>query len=212
MTTLKQDLLKAVILGLFVGLVLLIALYNFIANFVVKQEIKKARLEADTIIYYRHYLSSIASKIEVIDNSLHPFATTPAYVTNQVAKVLRETKNIYIKQVSDNPRNIEDKADEFELKAIEFFKTNKNKKEFFEIHSPDKVLDKKHIFYARALKVEKSCLKCHGNPKTDVPPYLYKKIYALYGDRAFNYKLGDIRGILAIAFPYEEVIEEHRKI
>ncbi len=77
----------------------------------------------------------------------------PAYVTNQVSKQLNSEKKFYIKQVSDNPRNIEDKADNVELKAINFFKQNRSAKEFFEIHKPDQFLKEKHIWQMKELNV-----------------------------------------------------------
>ena len=212
MSSLKRDLFKAIVLGIIVGIISLIVLYNFVTNFVIKQEIKKARLEADTIIYYRHYLASVAPKVKVVDSSLNPFILTPAYATNQVTKFMREQKGIYVRQVSDRPRNIKDKADSYEMKAIEYFKTHPNAKEFYEIHSSDPFLNKKHIFYTKPLIVEKSCLKCHGVPNRDVPPKLYKELVSIYGDRAFNYKVGEIRGVLAIVFPYQQVITQVNQV
>ena len=210
--SIKKDLLKAVLLGIVIAILGLVVLYNFVTNFVIKQELKKAKLEADTIIYYRHYLAKLAPKVQIKDSSLNPFAMTPAYATNQVIKNLRDKKKFYVKQVSDRPRNINDQADNIELKAINFFKTHKDAKEFFQIHEADEFLPQRHIFYARPLIVETSCLKCHGKPFKDVPPKLYKKLVSIYGNRAFNYKIGDIRGILAVVFPYQQVIEEVNRV
>ncbi|MEM4407092.1 MAG: methyl-accepting chemotaxis protein, partial [Candidatus Methanomethylicaceae archaeon] len=50
--------------------------------------------------------------------------------------------------------------------------------------------------YAKPLFVEKGCLKCHGNPE-DAP----KEVIEKYGNSAFGYKEGDVRGIITIKIP-----------
>ncbi|MER2602069.1 MAG: DUF3365 domain-containing protein, partial [Candidatus Competibacter phosphatis] len=51
--------------------------------------------------------------------------------------------------------------------------------------------------YSQPIFVQKSCLKCHGDPK-DAPA----DVIAKYGDkRAFGYKVGDVRGIISVKLP-----------
>ncbi|HIQ50770.1 MAG TPA: EAL domain-containing protein [Nautiliaceae bacterium] len=199
------------IIGLLLGIAILFLLYKVISRSIVEQEIQKARLVADTIVYYRQYLSVVAPKVKILDKNLSPFAVTPAYTTNQVAKMLRENGE-YVRQVSDQYRNPLDKPTQKELEAINFFKKHKNIDELWEVHLGDEMFNKKHIFYARKLIIEKSCLKCHGVPLKDVPEDLYKKIVEIYGDKAFNYKEGEVRGIVSIVFPYEKIIYNINKI
>ena len=199
-----------------VGLVFVFTLlYISINNFEVKQEVSKARLLTDTVIDFRNYIASVASKISVLDENISPFACTPAYVVNQVAKKLKRQKNFLLRQVSDEYRNIYDRPTAAEMKAIDFFKTHKNAKEYWQIHDPHNgggVYEQKHIFYAKPLFITKSCLKCHGDPKKDVPPRLYKLLVKEYGNRAFYYKIGDLRGIISVIIPYNNVIETLNKI
>ena len=211
MSSLKKEFIKTSLFGFLIALVVIGVLYYLITKIVVESTIHKARLEADTIIYYRHYLSLISPKVKVLDKNLSPFAVTPAYATNEVAKMLRE-KGIYVKQASDEYRNPLDKPNEVELEAINFFRKNPNKEEFYEIHDADKYFKEKHIFYARKLVVEKSCLKCHGVPGKDVPLNLYKELVKIYGNKAFNYKEGEVRGIISIVFPYQKILENIKKI
>ena len=211
MTNLKKEFFKTTLIGLIIAVFVTGVLYYLITKIVIEEKIQQARLEAQTLIYYRHYLSLIAPKVKVIDSNLSPFAVTPAYATNQVAKLLREN-GYYVKQTSDKYRNVLDKPNDTELKAIEYFKRHKDKNEYFLVHSADKYFNQRHVFYARKLIIEKSCLKCHGKPYKDVPAEIYKKIVKVYGNKAFNYHLGEVRGIISVVFPYQNVIDNVNKI
>ena len=211
LTNLKKEFLKTTLIGFILAVFVLGFLYFFITKIVIREKIQQARLEAQTLIYYRHYLSLIAPKVQIKDKNLSPFAITPAYVTNQVAKLLREN-GYYVKQTSDRYRNPLDKPNNTELEAINFFKKHKNKNEYYSIHSADKYFNQRHVFYARKLVIEKSCLRCHGIPYKDVPANIYNLIVKEYGNKAFNYHLGDVRGIISIVFPYQNVIDNVNKI
>lgn len=95
--------------------------------------------------------------------------------------------------VSDQPRNQVHNADEVERNAMQYFRQNPQDQFFFQaFHQPN---GEKFYMYARPIWVEEYCLKCHGN-KEDAPP----AIQALY-DTAYNYQVGDLRGILSIKLP-----------
>jgi diguanylate cyclase (GGDEF)-like protein len=211
LSSLRKEFYTTVLLGVILAIAVLIVLYNFINKTVIEEKLESARLQAKTIVAYRHYLSLVAPKVKILDNNLSPFAITPAYATNQVAKILRND-HIYIKQVSDVYRNPADKPNNIELAAIEYFKKHKNKQEVYTTHDADENFNQKYLFYARKLVIEKSCLKCHGVPYKDVSADLYKKIVKIYGNKAFGYKLGEVRGIVSIIMPYEKVIYQVRKI
>jgi len=211
MKNIKKEFYTSLIIGVVVGSVILIIFYTAISKIVVKETLQKAKLEADTIIEYRHYLAKVAPKIKITNKTLNPFAITPAYVTDQVIRQLK-TNNIYIKQTSIKYRNPLDKPNEEELEAIKYFEKNKDAEEFFKIHNANKYFNEKHLFYARKLIIKKSCLKCHGTPYKDVPAPLYHKLVKLYGNKAFNYKIGELRGVLSIVFPYQKILDEIRKI
>jgi len=209
--TLKTEFVKTALIGFLVSFIVVFILYEFVNKIVIEQKIREARNIATTIAYYRDYLATIAPYVKIINPHISLFALTPAYATNEVVKALRKNK-FYIKQVSDNYRDPLDAPKPFELKAIEFFKTHKNKDEYYKVYNADKFFNEKYVFYARKLIIEKSCLRCHGVPYKDVPPSLYKKIVKIYGDRAFNYKLGEVRGIISIVFPYQKVLDDVLKI
>ena len=94
-------------------------------------------------------------------------------------------QNILIKLVSDRPRNKENLANSFEMDMIKYFRDNPNQKIVFKEKNDE-------YFYFRPLIVTKSCLKCHG--KKELAPLSIQKKYST----AYNYKVGQIRGILDI--------------
>jgi len=204
--SLKKRITFTIVLSSIGIVAVLVILYFYINHIVVLQEVNKARIMSKFIYSYRDYLASVAPDVDT--KAKNVFRCTPAYVTNQVAKLIRNNEKIYIKQVSDNWRNPNDKPNKYEMKAIEYFKKTKAN-EFWSIHPPHKNVkmggDVKHIFYAYPLYVEKSCLVCHGKIGKDVPKRIYKILHDKYGDRAFNYKVGDVRGILSIRLPYQKV-------
>lgn len=60
-----------------------------------------------------------------------------------------------------------------------------------------KLSDSKNVYYKPILINNEACLKCHGDIKADTP--LGKAIAATYPeDKATGYKMGDIRGMIAI--------------
>ena len=99
-TSIVKKFVQTATIGLIVGILMLFLLYRVISQTIIEQEVQKARLVVDTIIYYRHYLALVTPKVKILDKNLSPFAVAPAYATNQVAKMLRKNGE-YIRQVSD---------------------------------------------------------------------------------------------------------------
>lgn len=97
--------------------------------------------------------------------------------------------NIMVRTVSDRARNSKNQADADEMKAIEFFKKNSNEDIYFNDENS------KLYQFGSVLKVEESCLTCHGN-KEDAPLFIQEKY-----KEAYNYKLGEVRGIISIQIP-----------
>jgi PAS domain S-box-containing protein len=87
--------------------------------------------------------------------------------------------------VYDRPRNIENKANDRQMETIEYFKKNRSKEFLFKEENET-------FFYAQPLYISANCLNCHGK-KEDAPQYIQTH-YA----RAYDYKLGDLRGIIEI--------------
>jgi len=94
-----------------------------------------------------------------------------------------------IKTVSDNPRDPKNMANELEKRTIAYFRNHRETKTYYELI--DKKSDKT-FFFAAPLYIKKNCLQCHGK-KEKAPAYIRKKY-----DKAYDYKIGDLKGIIAI--------------
>jgi diguanylate cyclase (GGDEF)-like protein/PAS domain S-box-containing protein len=93
--------------------------------------------------------------------------------------------DIVIRTVSDRPRNSDNMANIFEQKMIRYFKDHSKEKERF-------LQEEKAYYYTQPLRIKASCLKCHGKREDTIP-----SIRDQYS-RAYDYKLGEIRGLLNI--------------
>jgi len=93
--------------------------------------------------------------------------------------------DIVIRTVSDRPRNMDNMANDFELEMIQYFKDNPE--------DTDKFIQKEDAYYyTKPLLIQQSCLRCHGK-REDSPPSIREKY-----ENAYDYKLGEIRGLLNI--------------
>jgi PAS domain S-box-containing protein len=100
----------------------------------------------------------------------------PAYLASLVHEPEFRKNNVRVHLVGLTPIRPENKADEWEQKALESFE--KGNKEF---HSLQKVNGDQILRYLAPLFVEESCLKCHAEQ---------------------SYKVGDVSGGISVAIPY----------
>jgi len=101
-----------------------------------------------------------------------------------------------IRTVSDRPRNPMNKANNQEMKMIEYFNSNKEKKSYFE--SKENGI----FYYSEPLYIKQGCLICHGKKEDALD--IIKNNYTL----AYDYKLGDLRGILSIQIDKSDIVEK----
>jgi len=101
--------------------------------------------------------------------------------------------------VSDQPRNSDHTADKVELEAIAYFREHPKEKMLFKPFTRDD--GKLFYLYARPIWIEEYCLKCHG--KREEAPETIRKLY----NSAWNYNVGDLRGILSIKVPTTTLAE-----
>ncbi|MCI5221744.1 MAG: DUF3365 domain-containing protein [Candidatus Electrothrix sp. AR4] len=119
------------------------------------------------------------------------YAKNPALATRELSMIAnKEATRAVFRVTSDEYRQDDNAPDGFELTAIKEFKGD-NKLEFVERYEGDTYR------YARPVMVQQECLKCHGDPK-DAPVAVIEK----YGsEKAFGYKVGEIRGIISVSLP-----------
>jgi len=168
----------------------------------IQESVDKARKSADQLIAMRNYMATIAPYVKFTNPNISRWAATPAYSGRNVAKDLTQSAGFYIKQTSLKYRNPQNKPNKDEKRILNIFEKNKNLPEYFEIGTNNK--GEAVIRYAKPLKIKKGCLKCHGIPNKEVPPHLYKALVHDYGNVAFNYKVGDIRGMVSVEVPMSQ--------
>jgi signal transduction histidine kinase len=168
-----------------------------------------ARLRATEIKDYilssrKHYQTVFLKNKTLLTKESIEFL--PAHASLRIDKLFKQTasgKNFKISTVSDNPRNIENRANSLESEAIKYFKSYPKEKEFFRAT----VLDEKPIFqYSYALRITKQCLKCHG--KKENAPKLIQKLYA----NSYGYKIGEVRGIVNVEISREFYVETRKML
>ena len=119
------------------------------------------------------------------------YGKNPALATRELSTIANKTAlRATFLVTSDEYRQPANKPDAFESSAIAAFKSDRD------LTYVDGYQGNTYR-YARPIFVKKGCLKCHGNPK-DAPP----EVIAKYGsDKAFGYKVGDVRGIISVKLP-----------
>lgn len=99
--------------------------------------------------------------------------------------------DVIIRTVSDRPRNADNMANDFELEMIQYFKDNPE--------DTDKFIQKEDVYYyTKPLLIQQSCLRCHGKREDAIPSIRDKY------ENAYDYKLGEIRGLLNIKIKERE--------
>ncbi|MCB1772888.1 MAG: EAL domain-containing protein [Gammaproteobacteria bacterium] len=106
---------------------------------------------------------------------------------------------IVFNNVSDRPRNPANRADRFEQEAIEWFRDNPGETErFTEIQADD---GSGSLLYTAPIRIEETCLKCHGK-RDEAPPSIQQRY-----SQAYDYEVGDMRGVVSIRIPTSTVDE-----
>jgi serine phosphatase RsbU (regulator of sigma subunit) len=152
------------------------------------------------IMAYRKVQQKVFLDLEVplTETTLH---FLPAFALSRISANYPEwdASGFSFNTVSDRPRRSVNQADSEELKAIEFFRANPEEKIFFQPFQQQN--GEEYYLYARPIRIEAQCLKCHSK-REDAPPTVRDQ----YED-AWDYQLGDLRGILSIKVPAEKIEE-----
>jgi len=131
---------------------------------------------------------------EILENlsNVHFYLHNPALATRELSKLSSIEYGWNFRVTSDKYMDPSSKPDKWELKAIKELKKKASSKKGDEYWS----WDGDRFRFAKAIKIKKGCLKCHGT-KEELDPTLYKAMVAKYGEeavqRATGYKEGDIR-------------------
>ncbi|GBD99458.1 sensor protein ZraS [bacterium BMS3Abin07] len=138
----------------------------------------------------------IISKVDP-ENEFLVEAISTTHVNMEVMKKFNKDIHDYIyKRVSDRPLNSRDKADNFHMRMIEYFRTHRNKNSW---HSIVKLNNRKTLVYARPVISNQGCLLCHGNKKA-APVAIVKK-YGKNGN--FGWSSNRIVGVETVSIPMD---------
>jgi HAMP domain-containing protein len=121
--------------------------------------------------------------------------TIPFYSATEVFNYLRKTYPAYTyKEAALNPTNPRDRAADWEADIIQSFANHPNQTQTIgERPTPEG----ESLFLAHPIKVDASCLSCHGEP-SQAP----KALVAVYGrDNGFSWKVGDVVGAQIVSVP-----------
>ena len=159
-------------------------------------EIVRGILMSTRRVYHHQFLESGIPLTEKTIGFL------PAHALNKISKDFLNwhDSGLTFNNVSDRPRNLNQKADDIEMAAIKFFRENKEISTRFISFKNDQ--GEPFYHYARPIWVESYCLKCHG--KKEIAPPTIQKLY----NTAYNYNVGELRGILSIKLPAKNINKE----
>ncbi|HEY6896125.1 MAG TPA: EAL domain-containing protein [Rhodocyclaceae bacterium] len=160
--------------------------------------IVRAMLMATRRVYHQQFIDS---GLPVTDKTVgflpaHALSRISAEFPNWIKSGLR------FNNVSDRPRNPHNQADADELAAMDWFRANpKAADHISEIRSAGGT---EYYHFTAPIWIEPYCLRCHGE-RAKAPP----SISSAY-DAAYGYKLGELRGVMSIKLPMDELRAEAR--
>lgn len=107
---------------------------------------------------------------------------------------ISQNQQVSISRKSLKNRNPENKASGKEVTLLEFYEKQHLAKK--EIGDTVLVINEKYTYFKPIKLGMDACLKCHGDPKTEIDSTTLSKLRKLYPeDHATGYQKGDLRGM-----------------
>lgn len=168
-------------------------LYHKSEELVQKRAYSKSKTLQDYFVSMRYvyHQQFLASGIDLSDSTVGFLpAHASSYISEEFSK--RSTDGITIRNVSERPRNLMNKADKLEEQMIEHFNKHPQENEKMKLVKDG---EKEFYFFTAPLRIEPYCLACHGK-KEEVLPYIARRYTT-----AYDYKVGEVRGLTSIKIP-----------
>ncbi len=172
-------------------------------NYMLQNTYEKARIfmaEAEAARRYvkevlRPKMYSILPKDKFIVEAM-----STSYVTRKVmGKVASFFRGVRYKRAALNPRNPGNEPNGFEREMIAYYNRTHSKREW---HGIVALGDRQWFVVLQPIYMEKSCLRCHGNPRK-APAQLIER----YGrKRGFFKKVGSIAGLDEVQVPVDKAL------
>lgn len=115
-----------------------------------------------------------------------------AVVGKSVGKLFSYGTDYVIRYTNFNPRNDQDLPDDFEAEALEALIADRDSREYYGFAPFD---GEEKFRYVQALKVDESCLECHGSPEGEIDITGYAKE---------GWEIGDVGGAISIVIPADQ--------
>ena len=119
----------------------------------------------------------------------------PALATREISSLAHLKHGYDFRVVSDLFREPKNRPDPFEASALRDIKENR-------VMYHDEFVEGIYR-YTEPLFVKQGCLKCHGDLERDVKEPMKSILLNKYGNQAFGYQVGDVRGIISIRIPID---------
>jgi signal transduction histidine kinase/ActR/RegA family two-component response regulator len=155
----------------------------------------RAMLMATRRVYHKQFIDS---GLPVNDSTI---GFLPAHSLSRIAADFPSwsRSGLSFNNVSDRPRNPKNRADADELAAMEWFRQHPGEGErLTEIRGAD---GRAYYHFTSPIWIEPYCLKCHGD-RSEAPPSVARGY-----DTAYDYRLGDLRGVMSIKLPADSLRE-----
>lgn len=114
-----------------------------------------------------------------------------AIAGRSIAQLFTNESGYVTRFVNFNPRNVEDTPDEFESQALDAFYADPSLKEYYAITD----YQGQQVFrYLAPMKIERTCLECHGEPKGEID---------ITGHPKEGWAIDDMGGAISIVIPMD---------
>lgn len=193
----KFNLVLVVVFGIGMALISHFA-YQFLMNDARQQVLQQAELMAASASATKEYtvdkVSPILEKTPQHHADFLP-QTIPFSAVNVTFKYLRSTYPDYVmREAALNPTNLDDRATEWEVDLINYFRNNPSQTQ----HVGERSTPTGPVLYvASPVIAEPGCLQCHSQPS--VAPATMIKHYG--PDHGFGWKGNDVIGAQIISVP-----------
>jgi len=179
-------------------LIFTVTIFHWLQNERQEEIRKAANLHMSFAQAVRSYTADTVRPTLGSEEKFHAI-TVPSFAAKNVLDILhKETKGFVYKEVALNPTNLKNKANSEEAKVISEFRANSLLES---IEFTNNVKKDKFFIYAKPIRVKKTCLQCHGDPKK--APLSFIKSYGIAN--GFGWKEGEIVAAQIITVPHKEV-------
>lgn len=182
--------------------VILYAAWSYTRGHVEEMAALHAALAVEFDVALREYAAEairpeIEKRIPKDDFILEAMSTS--YMARKIfEKVRRSFPDYVIKFSSDNPRNPDNRAGPEEMELLAYFRRTPEAKRWtghLEMNGS------RYFAHANAMRVDSTCLRCHGRPE-DSPKSLLNR----YGKAGgFGWKVADVAGLEVVAIPMDKI-------